>query len=420
MGLFDIFKKSYTTNTIKKLCEIIRPTIGDNYSDATSTQKYRSWVYVASTYNAKSVADCELKLFANTKPKVSRGRPVTKKELKEIKSYGLKAMDSTNEIESHPIIDLLNSPNNEDTLYSLIYKTDLYLELTGDAYWYIERAQNGIPVAIYVLYSQYVNIQHDGNGNIIKYNYGVRQNNVWQYSFEPDEIIHFKLFDPNDIYHGISPLQACARSYGLIESMDTHEQALNRNLGIPSGILKYTNAKISQKDRELIESKWNQKFAGVGRSGKVVVTDQDIDYQTLGITPREMNFIEGRKWSREEIMSCYGIPTGLLTTEATNYSNMITSTINYHQKTLKPRLKMISQTITKQLINKNGLNGKDLVVVLRVEPPTNEETEIKKSELMVKAGAVTIDELRQQMSLEPVKGGDQLVNIRGVNSEEQD
>ena len=424
MGFLNFFKKktqqkNYNSSVVQRLCEFIRPPLGSGYTDKNSVEKYRGWVYVAANHNARNIADGELKLYSNVAPKASKGKTITKPTLKEIRNLGLKAHNETMEIENHPIIDLFHSPNQRDTFYDLIYKTDLFLELTGDSYWLITRDGNGVPIEIDVLYSQYVNIQHDSNNQIIAYNYGVAVNGSYQYNFSPEDIVHFKFFDPGDLFHGISPLHACARSYGLIESMDTHEEALNRNLGIPSGILKYNNQKLKPEDRAIVEQKWQQKFGSVGRQGKVVVTDQDIDYNAIGVTPRDMNFMDGRKWSREEILACYGLNPALLLTESVNRSNMITASINYYQNTLKPRWKIISQTITRRLLEPNGLSGSDVFVTITKNAPQDDELIIKRAELLTNGRAITINELRNSLGMDLLDDSYGLEIVGKINLEDK-
>ncbi|MFZ9046974.1 MAG: phage portal protein, partial [Cyclobacteriaceae bacterium] len=324
----------------------------------------------------------------------------------------------TLEIENHPILDLLHSPNDKDTFYDLIYRTQLFLELTGDAYWLITRDGNGMPIELNVLYSQFVSIQHDSMNRILSYNYGVAQNGEWQYNFAPEDIIHFKNFDPGDLFYGISPLEACARSYGLIESTQTHEEALNRNLGIPSGVLKYNSQKLRPEDRAIVEAKWNKKFAGVGKSGKVLVTDQDVDYDVVGLTPREMDFLEARRWGREEIFACYGISPALIITDDVNRSNMVTASLNYYHNTLRPRWKLISQTITKKLLNVNGLNGRDVFITIGKEPPADDELIIRKSEVLLSGGAITVNELRNNLGLDALDDeyGDEIASSSGSSA----
>lgn len=425
MGFLDFLSRKSTgqdSPIVRKICEIIRPKFGSDYTDKNAVSKYRGWVYTAANHNARNIADGELHLYSNVAPRASIGRQVGKSTKKLLTNYGMKAMDDVVEIPSHPIIDLLQNPNPRDTFYDLIYKTDLFLELVGDAYWWVKRDGNGIPIELHVLYSQFVNIQHDGQNKIIKYNYGIAVDGEWQYNFDPEDIIHFKFFDPNDLFHGISPLHACARSHGLIEAMDTYEEALNRNLGIPSGILKYVNQKLKPEDRQMVEKRWQQKFSSVGRANKVVVTDQDMSYEPIGIEPRHMQFLDGRKWSREEILACYGVNPALLLTEHANYSNMVQASINYHHNTLHPRFKLISQTITNRLVRPNGLNGRDLIVTIEKSAPEDAEMVIKKAELLSKHEALRVNELRKMLGQEVLDEvyGDSIVTNRSVrNGQEQ-
>jgi HK97 family phage portal protein len=417
MAFWDFLNKKSAVSTtvndvVQQSCEFIRPPLGSTYSDAKSVEQYRSWVYVAASYNARSVATADLELYTNIKARVARTSKISKDRYKQISKYCHKSMMETERVENHPILELLNKPNANDNLNSFLYKVDLFLELTGDAYILIGRDDRGLPATLDVLFAQYVNVQTDGLNQIIAYNYGIATNGKYEYSFKPEDIIHIKFFDPAEIHTGISPLEAGARSAGLIESMNTYEEAINRNMGVVSGILKQ-NGKVKPDQRAEFESKWQKKFSGVGRSGKVVVTDADIDYQNIGIAPRDMQFLDGRKWSREEILACYGVPTALLFTDDVNRSNMVTSSIGYYHNTVQPRLQLISQSITNQLINENGINGKDLFITLTREAPEDTEINIEKASLLVQSGALTRNELRVMLGQPPIEGtvGDELINV---------
>lgn len=420
MSFLDFFKKkSVTQMDIQKMCEIGRPQLGTPYSDKKSVDMYRSWVYIASTHNAKNIADGTLSLYSNKKPLASKFKKTYKQ--KELKEISWQVNEDTVEIIEHPILNLLHRPNENDSLYSFLYKIDLFLELTGDAYVYIMRDGNGIPIQLYVLYSQYINIQTDGQNRVIKYNYGVARNGKWEYSYEPDDIIHFKFFDPSDVLYGISPLEACARSYSLVESMNLNEESLNRNYGVPSGIIKYNSvSQLKKEDKEIMEKQWQQKLGSVGRQGKVIAVGRDVDYQQIGISSREMQYLEGRKISREEIFGCFGVNPALILTDDVNRSNMVTSSINYYHNTLKPRFKLISQTLTNELIYKNSPDGPSVFLVISKESPQDNDVTIQKAKLLSDKGAVTINELRMSLGYEYIDGGDELVKALKEKSNEKE
>lgn len=389
------------TSVVKKLCEFTRPTLGSSYTDANAVNQYRGWVYAASTHNATNVADAEVKLFTNIAPKVSKSRPVTRKDLTHLRTaYQMKALNTAQEVEAHPILELMARPNEEDTLYSFMFKIDIFLELVGDAYILVEKNALGIPSAMYVLFSQYVTIQTDGQNQVTSYNYGIARDGKFEFSYTPEQIIHIKFFDPGDVHYGISPLEASARAQGLIDSSTTFEEALNRNMGVPAGVLHYKNQRVKEEERSEFEAKWTQKFAGVGRAGKVIVTDQDITYDPKGIAPRDMQFLNGRKWSREEIVACYGVNPAMLLNSDVNRSNMITASINYYHNTLKPRLKLISQTLTRGLIQRHGIDGENLFIVLWKDAPQDQDHILKKAKLLADNNAIDINELRVMMGQE--------------------
>jgi HK97 family phage portal protein len=411
-GLFskdtEIIQKNIT---VRDVAEMMRPAIGDVYTDANSTKYYKSWVYAAANYNAKNIADAHVKLVTNETPKVSRYKTIPEKL---VKAYH-PANGNYNEILVHPILDLLNKPNEYDGVYQFLYKVDLFLELTGDAYVYVTK-ENGIPSKLEVLYSQFVNIQTDGLNRITHYNYGVAVDGKYQFSFTPDEIIHIKFFNPDDILYGISPLSACAAGVDLVNAMTTYEQALNRNLGIPAGIIKYKE-QIPEEQRRSVEAQWQKKFSSVGRAGKVLVTDDDMDFQSLGIVPREMNFLEGKKFTREEVFSCLGVPMSLMITESVNRSNMQTSLISYHHSTLLPRLKLISQCMTKGLISQYPIirnSNKEVMVIFCRDEPVDYELNILKADKLAQNKALTINEMRVMLGLAELE--DQIIGNQMVQT----
>lgn len=394
--------------TVQSVCEMMRPDMGGLYTDATSTKYYEGWVYAASTFNAKQIADARVKLVTNGTPRISKFKRINKNEVnKYVNMYG-----ELNEIENHPIIDLLVKPNETDTNYSFLYKIDLFLEITGDAYILVTK-ENNIPVKLEVLYSQFVDIQTDGLNRIIGYNYGVPIDGKYQYQFKPEEIIHMKFFNPDDILYGMAPLKACSKEVDLVNSMTSYEQALNRNLGIPAGILKYKN-QVTDEARRSIESQFQKKFSSVGRAGKVLVTDDEVDFQSLGVVPRDMQFIDGRKITREEIFSCFGVPMSLLITDGVNRSNMQTSLISYHHSTILPRLKLISQAMTRGLVNEYPLikqSKNEVAIIYHKDQPKDFEAEMQRVGLLATNKAITINELRMSLDLPALEDniGNQLV-----------
>ena len=349
----DVETKGISTpSNSSSFWEFLKPGVSGAYNDSNSTEYYRSYIYSCAKLNAQSIANGKFKILSDIKPKASKFKSINQKSLV------VNNFDELFDVTDHPVLNLFRKPNEIDTAYSFLFKIGTYLELTGDAYVYIVKDSQNIPIKLYILQSQYVSIDSLG-GDVQKYHYGASMNGTYQYSFNPDEIIHIKYFDPQDAIYGISPLAACAQSQDLINAMNVYETALNKNLGIPAGILKYADKTIKTEDRELIEKKWQNKFASVGRAGKLLVTDANVSYENIGVTSREMQFLDGRKWSREEIFACYGIPQALVLNESVNRANMDTSIDIYNQYTIAPKMKLIAEGFT-NFIQQYGINGKNL------------------------------------------------------------
>jgi len=97
------------------------------------------------------------------------------------------------------------------TMRQLIEYTQAYKDLTGDAFWYLERAGTGdagMITQIWLLRPDYVNIKTSADGFISGYEYVVPGNNP--IALNTKQIIHHKEFNPKNPYRGLSVVRAAA------------------------------------------------------------------------------------------------------------------------------------------------------------------------------------------------------------------
>jgi HK97 family phage portal protein len=132
------------------------------------------------------------------------------------------------------------------------------------------------------------------------------------YQWEADEMIHWKFDNPVSPWRGLS-LIGSVRA-GL--TIDIFAQAWSKKFlkdgGEPTGVLVAPQG-IGTSERESLERSFNEKFMGYQNWHRWAVFEKDIiDVKPLSFPPKDMQWLEQRKFAREEIGAILGVPDVLL------------------------------------------------------------------------------------------------------------
>lgn len=307
---------------------------------------YKSWVYVCASKNSNAVAAAPFRLYVGKKTKDTKILVKTRKIDKNVEMrireqgnlipYHRKAVELEEVIE-HPFLDMIKMVNPMINRFDLWDGTELWLELTGNAYWYIYKNSVGVPQEIWPLPPQFMQIIGSKDKVIGGYVYN---KGVVKIPFDEEEIIHFRFFNPSGSAYGVGPLSAVMDSYVDDRNIRTFESTLMKNMGRPEAVLQSTEP-VNDADFKRMKLRWNQNYGGNKKVGQTLILDNGLKYTPITFTPREMNYVVGRKMNREEIAAAFGVPMSKLTTESVNLANARTGEHQYMQDTKEPRLRRL-------------------------------------------------------------------------------
>ncbi len=395
-------------------------------TDQTSLLKaYRSWVYIASSFNATKFAATTLRLYAG---KRSSGQKllVPSKKLKTaqqerlFKTYGhLKAVRRAQEFEEiteHPFLDLLDNVNGFMNRNDLFELSELYQELTGDCYWYLAPGPLGIPEEIWPIPPDRMYIVPDPKEFISHYIYSKQtQSGVSaivpgadKVVFTKDEIVHFKFPNPNDFYHGASPLQAIADAYNINANMNTFENNMFSNQLVSPGYFrtiaepgKTSNRALNDPDFEEVRTAVKEVWTGVKNAGHTGLLD-NIEFVPINTSPKEMSYLQGRKWTKAEIYSAYGVPEALFDPSA-NRANADTAEYIHSDRTMTPRLRRFEQKLNERVM---PIYDEKLFVTFDSVVQEEKDFNLRKEESRLRSGVWSINQVLQQNGEDAIDGGD--------------
>ena len=374
---------------------------------------YTSWVYAAAQRNASAVAQVPLRLYvAKTNSNKVKSFDVGEVEVKQLAymkasptagMYVRKAVE-VEEVLEHPFLDLMRSVNDQANQFDTMELMTLYLELTGNAYWYLVGGQMGIPSELWTLPSQDMTIVPGKDQFIQKFIYKKNQPN--QTVFLPEEVVQFKYPNPADAYYGCGPLKAAATAFDLNQFMIEHETSLILNRSVPDTIITADAGASLQVDQiKIMKEQFETNFKGPTRRGKFAFLPGALHVERLGLTPKEMNYLMSRKATRDEIAAIFGVPVSMLTVENVNRANAESGEYSYQKNTILPRLRRIEQKMNEQLMPRYENGSNTLFVQFDNPVPQDKEFRLKEIQTHLTTKYSAINEERQQDGKKEVDWG---------------
>lgn len=205
---------------------------------------------------------------------------------------------------AHPLLELLAAPNPTLSRFELMEQTVGMLELTGNAYWLLLG--------------------------------------------DAGEVVHFKRWHPGDDLYGLSPLAAARQAIQTDRAMsEWNRGAFGEDKGVPAGIVSIKGP-MTEADYERLKREWRASYGGPRRR-TAFLRAADIEWQHIGLSHNELDYLRGRQAQRDEILNLFGIPIGLISENATE-ANAKVAERQFIERTLWPKLVRIAQKITQELL----------------------------------------------------------------------
>lgn len=422
MGLLNVIRKAFR-HPVQTLITPVFRQVSWGWDEELKQQEmvkhYKHWVYVCASKNASGVAQVPLRLYATSEPQhmsmskqykyLRKGidtRPVPKMRLKELASReGLvrrvsKAVE-VEEVVNHPFLDLIQSINPWHNGFETIELLQTYLDLTGNAYLYCWKdPATDIPAELWVLPSQYVQIVPCEKNFIKGYLYGTSKMN--QVALSPEEVIHFKYPNPDDLFYGYSPIEAGWRAVQRKEGMDAYDESLIRNNARPDFVIQ-AKGRLTPDDRKALREQWQQLYGTRRGRGKPAVLDNEAIINPIGWSPREMGFVQGQKMTKEEIAGVYGVPVSKLTTEDVNRANAEAGDYSWMKDTIRPRAIRIEDKFNEKLTPRFDAR---LFVAFDNPVPEDKQYKLNEQDTYLRNGVITINEVRADIGKPEVPWGE--------------
>jgi len=305
---------------------------GAQMSGITSPYRQHVWVHACINAIAQNIAGVPLNFYTGTK-----------------KDKRL--------VETGPLVKLFETPNPMMSGFQLIEATMIFLGIAGEAFYILDRPNiTALPQEIWTFHPS--RFEHVPGENGVTKGWIYRKGSK-QIPLLPHEVLFIRYFNPDDDYRGLSPIQAAKVSV----DQDFYAAQYNRNFFLnsaqPGGVLE-SKENLIQEEFERLLAQWNDRHQGVDKVGKIALLEGGVTYKTTGISQRDMDFLEGRKYNREEILAVYKVPKGEIGVEddTGSYAKDKVRRKLFWETTLDPKMTLIEYVLWSQLCQ--GIAGPEV------------------------------------------------------------
>lgn len=251
----------------------------------------------------------------------------------------------------HPLYAVLHDQANaQQTALEFREWMQACILLRGNAYARIVRGNDGQVRELLPLAPDRVTVLRVGDG--IAYDFTDTRGTV--HRLLAGEVLHLRHRAGDDAVLGVSPIAAAREVIGLAIAEREHGTATFRNGAKFSGVLK-TAATLSGEQKKTLRESWHSQYGGGTNSGRTVILEGGMDYQTVSMTLEDAEWIAARQFSVEEVCRLFRVPPTIVgDLRHGNYSNSVELARQFVTMTLRRHLVAWEQSIAKQLLSDAG------------------------------------------------------------------
>ena len=248
-------------------------------------------------------------------------------------------------VPNHPIEVLLTHPNPFMARQDIIERLTQHLNLGGNGIWHIV-TRDGMPVELWPLMPDRVKPIPAPRKYISHYEYDIGDGRV--HKLPAKEIVHFQFSDPSNPYWGMRPLQAISKVVDTDVEAVTWNKVSLQNRAVPDGVFMINSPNATMQQWQEARDQVRKRYLDKGREPWVLF---NVDYKQMSLSPVEMDFLNSRKFSREEIASVFGVlPILIGAMDGTTYNNIHVAKRIFWEDTIIPYLDDIKDSLRLTLL----------------------------------------------------------------------
>jgi HK97 family phage portal protein len=268
----------------------------------------------------------------------------------------------------------------------------------------------------------YAEIVRDGRGVIVEFKLLDPSSTYPTKTLQGDKLVYYAVtpegkavtLPPEKVLHihglsfdglkGYSPIQMMRESLSATMATEKYGARFFANGGKPSGVLEMDATLKDENAANRLRDQWRGLYNAENQH-QVAVLENGLKYKPISLPPEDAQFLETRKWQKEEIAQMFSVPMHMLQNlERATFSNIEHQAIMFVVHTIRPWLVRIEQEIRRKCFKKGerGVYYAEFLVdgLLRGDSKSRAES----LEIQRRNGVINANDWREVENMNPIEG----------------
>lgn len=308
--------------------------------------------------------------------------------------------------DSQALLNLLNRPNKLMTGYQFWRLYQIYKDICGEAFILLESKKEGVfstkeILSMHLLNPERVVVNFDEiTGDYSSFEYLTNKGKI---TYPADRVIRDYIPDPQSLLKPMGIIRAGLKNIKTGIQLEDYQARVLENGGKVETVIKF-KAPINKTQLQEAKQSYRDNYSEAKRAGLPLFLGSDADYMRMSLTPEELGYIQSKGLNLNDICLMTGVPKVLLANvDDIKYSNSEESRAVYLRDTINPLMKALTERLDWSIVPMDR-------TLCYIDPtPENREEKRKDLETANNIYAMTINEKRKKIGLDPVDNGDDIL-----------
>lgn len=192
-------------------------------------------------------------------------------------------------------------------------------------------------------------------GDDFKVKYTYNRKSGGRVVLKPEEVFHLRGLTFDGV-NGISRVRKAAEAIAIAIQAERATASMFRNGAFVPGALELPN-ELSEIAYDRLKVSWNERHTGAENSGNTPILEGGAKYVNFGISARDAQSAESRRFQVEEILRVFGVPRPLAMLDDTGWGTGIEQlSIGFVRFGLNPWFRAWEEAIGKSLLEESEVD----------------------------------------------------------------
>lgn len=254
----------------------------------------------------------------------------------------------TEYLNSHPLLPILENPNPEMGNAELSRQWVIDMLLGGEEGWEVVKSIRGNSVLeLWPRTSQMVTVRSASVRYRKVASYLIDDGQGEPYPLLPEEFIHFKFYNPLQPFRGLTPINAIKLSIVIDQLAQTWSRLFFKNQARPDYAIIAPEGTTETEKKEMVNKLMDDHSGGDGLHKPIILEDGVTDIKVFSFPPKDMEWLNQREFSRDEVAAIVGVPDELMGYGKDTYENFDTADRVLWTLTIVPLIGLRDGTLTR-------------------------------------------------------------------------